>query len=63
MEGKNQKAYVLIALTVSENVSHHIVSINDSYSALNKLKDLYDAHPELELITIVGEDLQPRLEE
>jgi hypothetical protein len=40
----------VIVVTVSEEVSHHIVSINDSYIALYKLKDLYDSHSELEII-------------
>jgi hypothetical protein len=38
---------------VSEEVSHHIISIKDSYGALNKLKDLYDSHSKLELIQLL----------
>jgi hypothetical protein len=40
-------------VTISEEASCHIVSINDSYSALNKLKDLYDSHLDLELIQLM----------
>lgn len=39
---KDHKAYALIAATISEEVSRHIVSINDSYSALKRLNNLYD---------------------
>jgi hypothetical protein len=50
---KDQKAYVVISATVSEEVSHHIASINDSYSTLKRLNDLYDTHSELELIQLM----------
>jgi hypothetical protein len=43
----------VIYAIVSEGVSHHIASINDSYSALNKLNYLYDTHFELELIQLM----------
>jgi hypothetical protein len=43
----------VISVTVSEEVSHHIASINDSYSALKRLNDLYDTHSELELIQLM----------
>jgi len=38
---------------VSEEVSHHIPSISDSYGALKKLNDLYDTHFELWLIQLM----------
>jgi hypothetical protein len=38
---KDKKAYAMIFATVSEEVSHHIISIKYCYGALNKLKDLY----------------------
>jgi hypothetical protein len=60
---KDQKAYVVISVTVSEEVSHHIASINDSYSTLKRLNDLYDTHSELGTHTTNGEALQPRVEE
>jgi hypothetical protein len=43
----------VIVATLSEEVSFHIISINDSYSALNILNDLYDTHSELELIQLL----------
>jgi hypothetical protein len=43
----------VIVVIASEEVSHHIVSINDSYSPLKELKDLYDTHSELELIQLL----------
>jgi SH3-like domain-containing protein len=49
---KDKKAYALIVASVSEEVSHHIKSIKDSWGALKKLKDLYDSHSELELIQL-----------
>jgi hypothetical protein len=53
MGGQRPKAYVVISVTVSEEVSHHIASINDSYSTLKRLNDLYDTHSELELIQLM----------
>jgi hypothetical protein len=50
---KYKKAYFIISKMVSEEVSCHIISIKDSYGALNKLKDLYDSHSELELIQLL----------
>jgi hypothetical protein len=47
---KDQKSYDVIVVTVSEEVSLHIVYNNESYGALKKLNDLYDFHSELELI-------------
>jgi len=41
---------LLLLQCVSEEVSCHFVSINDSYSALNILNDLYEIHSELELM-------------
>ena len=40
---KENKEYVTIVET-SEEVRRYIISIKDSYRALNKLKDLYDWH-------------------
>jgi hypothetical protein len=50
---KEHKAYVVIATTISEEVSCHIVSINDSYSYLKRLNDLYETHIELELVQLL----------
>ena len=50
MENNDKKANALTTVSVSEEVSHHLVSIKDSYGALKKLKDLYDSHSELEII-------------
>jgi hypothetical protein len=52
-KNKDKKAYALIVVMVSEEVSHHIISTKDSYGALKKLKDLYDSHSELELIQLL----------
>lgn len=42
-KNKDNKAYGLIYLMVSEEVSHHIVHIYYSYGALKKLNALYDS--------------------
>ena len=49
-KNKDKKVCALIAAIISEEVSCHIISITDCYGALNKLKDLYDSHSELEQI-------------
>lgn len=41
-EKKDNKAYALIIVFVSEEVNHHIIPIKNAYDALNKLKYLYD---------------------
>lgn len=46
---KNCKAYALIAASINEEVNRHISSIDDAWSALKKLRELYDSHSELEL--------------
>jgi hypothetical protein len=38
---------------LSEEVSHHIASINDSYCTLKRLNDMYDTHSKLELIQMM----------
>lgn len=43
-KNKDTKAYALIATFLSEEVSHHIVSITSSFGVLKKLKDLYESH-------------------
>jgi hypothetical protein len=59
---KTKKHMIVISATVSEEVSHHIASINDSYSALKRLNDLHDTL-RTGTHTIDGEALQPRVEE
>jgi len=49
---KNNKAYALIASSVSEEVNCHISSIYDTWNALKKLKDFFDSHSKLELIQL-----------
>ena len=49
-KNKDKKAYALIAASVSEEVSHDLVSIKYSYGAFKKLKNLYNSHSELEII-------------
>lgn len=51
-KNKYKKAYALIATSVGEGVSRHIISMKDSYGALKKLKDLYDSHSKLEIIQL-----------
>jgi len=50
---KDKKTYVVITAIVSKEVSHHIVSINDSYGALKKLMNLYDSHSKMEPIQLL----------
>jgi len=50
---KDKKSYALIVASVNEEVSYHIRSIKDSWSALKKLKDPYDSHSKLELIQLL----------
>jgi hypothetical protein len=50
---KYKKAYALIFSFVSEEESYHIISIKYYWSALKKLKDLYDLHSKLELIQLL----------
>jgi hypothetical protein len=50
---KDKKKYSLIVSSISEEVSHHIKSIKGSWSALKKLKYLYDSQQELELIQLL----------
>jgi hypothetical protein len=40
-------------VTVSEEVSHHISSISDSYGTLKRLNELYDTHSKIELIQLM----------
>jgi hypothetical protein len=40
---KYKKAYVVIVATTSEEVSCHIISIEDSNGSLKKLKNFYDS--------------------
>ena len=49
---KYSKAYALIVSSVSEEVNYHISSIDDAWNALNKLKDFFYSHFELELIQL-----------
>lgn len=53
MDKKDKKAYAFIFASVSENVSHHIISIKYSWSSLKKFRHLYDSHSKLELIQLL----------
>lgn len=44
----DKKAYALIADSINEEVSRHIISDKTSYVALKRLKDLFDSHSKLE---------------
>jgi hypothetical protein len=50
---KHNKSYSFIYSSVSEEVSHHMVSIKYSWSALKNLKDMYDSHSRVELIQLL----------
>ena len=52
-KNKDKKQHALIVASISEEVSYHLVSIKDSYGALNKLKDIYDSHSELDIIQLL----------
>ena len=60
-KNKNKKTYTLIATLVSEEVSHHIISIRNYYGDLKKLKDLYDSL-RIGAHSIFDEVLQPIVE-
>jgi hypothetical protein len=51
----------VIYATISEEVSHNIASINDPYSILKRLNDLYDNHFELELKQLMVKLFNPEL--
>ena len=52
-KSKDKKAYALIIASVSEEVRIHSVCSKSAWEALNKLKDLYDSHSELEIIQLL----------
>eukprot|EP00253_Pinus_taeda_P014298 PITA_14298 len=52
-ENKNNKAYALIAASVNEEVSRHILSYSTAFEALQKLKELYDSHSALEVVQLM----------
>ena len=49
-KSKDKKAYALIIASVTKEVSRHLVCSKSAWETLNKLKDLYDSHSELEII-------------
>jgi len=52
-ENNNNKAYALIASSVSEEVSRHITPFSTAFEALQKLKELYDSHSALEVVQLM----------
>ena len=52
-ENKNSKAYALIATSISEEASHHIMPFSTTFEALQKLKELYDSHSTLEVFKLM----------
>jgi len=52
-KSKDKKAHALIYASVTEEVSRHILSSTTTFKALEKLKDLYDSHSELEIIQLL----------
>ena len=54
MEKQGQEGLnALIIASVSEEVSRHLFSSKSDWEELNKLKDLYDSHSELEIIQLL----------
>ena len=49
----DSKACALIAASVNEELSRHISPFSNSFAALNKLKELYESHSELEVVQLV----------
>lgn len=49
-ENNNNKAYALVAMSVNEEVSHHIFPFSNTFEVLKKLKELCHAHSELEVV-------------
>jgi hypothetical protein len=58
---KDKKEYAVIAVTISEEVSCHVIPIKESYGALKKLKELYDSHSKLEVIQVLVKLFNPEL--
>jgi hypothetical protein len=52
-KSKDKKAHTLISASVTEEVRRHILSSTTVFKALEKLKDLYDSHSELEIIQLL----------
>ena len=52
-KGKDKKAYALIAASITEEVSRHIISCKSAFAALNKMEYLYDSHLELQIIQLL----------
>eukprot|EP00253_Pinus_taeda_P028857 PITA_28857 len=52
-ENKNRKAYALIAASINEEVSFHILPFSNDFEALQKLKELYDSHSALEVAQLI----------
>lgn len=52
-ENKNNKAYALIAVAISEEVSHHISPFSTAFEALQKLKELYDSHYAFQVVQLM----------
>lgn len=52
-ENNNNKSHTLIETFVNEEVGHRISQFLNSFEALNKLKELYDSHFELEVVQLL----------
>ena len=52
-ENKNNKAYAFIATSVNEDAIRHISPFSNAFEALQKLKELYDSHSELEVVQLM----------
>ena len=44
---------MIITATVSEELSQHIFPTKSCFQALNTLKDLYESHYEMEIISLM----------
>jgi hypothetical protein len=52
-KSNDKNAHALIFVSVTEEVSRHIISNTTMFKVLEKLKDLYDSHSELEIIQLL----------
>jgi len=52
-ENKNNKAYALISTSINEEVNRHISPFSNASEALQKFKELYDSHFELEFVQLM----------
>ena len=52
-KSKDKKTFSLISTSVSEEVSRYITQSKTTYYAIEKIKEIYDSHSELEIIQLL----------